>query len=199
MPYENVVDYLNSTIKEISVPGLSINSPIQKIKRGKEINYKPATNVNDIMNRELDITFRSIDSDLNYWLMFDIFLKHYLNVTPEGRFVNPFTITALDIHRDAIYRINFKQIVLQTLSELRFSYSDQAFSEKTFTLTFRFNFIDIEFLLTKEKLLSTTQDGLPFIQEIGALDPNKLNGQDQKIQGDQVNKNINDRRNPYQS
>lgn len=165
--YENVIDYLNSTIKEISSPGLSVDTPTQRIKRGKEINYKPATNINDIMaSRELDITFRSVDSDLNYWILFDMFVKHYLDV--EALFITPFILQAVDIHRDVIYQINFREVILKTQSELRFSYSDQAFSEKTFTLTFSFNFIDIEFKLDESKVLGLSDSDLPIIvQKIG--------------------------------
>lgn len=165
--YENVIDYLNSTIKEISAPGLSVETPTQRIKRGKEINYKPATNINDIMaSRELDITFRSVDSDLNYWILWDMFVKHYLDV--NALFVTPFILQAVDIHRDVIYQINFREVILKTQSELRFSYNDQAFNEKTFTLTFSFNFIDIEFVLDKTKVLGLDDSELPVIvQKIG--------------------------------
>lgn len=66
--YENVIDYLNSTIKSVSFPGLSIQTPEQRLLHGKYRSYKPATNVNDIVtNREFTVTFRSVDSDLNYW------------------------------------------------------------------------------------------------------------------------------------
>jgi len=162
--YENVIDYLNSTIKEISSPGLSVDTPIQRIKRGKEINYKPATNVNDIMaSRELDITFRSVDSDLNYWILWDMFIKHYLDV--NALFVSPFILQAVDIHRDVIYQINFREVILKTQSEQRFSYSDQAFNEKQFTVTFSFNFLDIEFKLDETKVLGLDDSELPIIQQ----------------------------------
>jgi len=165
--YENVIDYLNSTIKEISTPGLSVDTAEQSIMRGKKINYKPTTNINDIMaSREIDITFRSVDSDLNYWILFDMFTKHYLDV--DNMFINPFMLQAVDIHRDVIYEISFREVILKTLSELRFSYSDQAFSEKSFTITFSFNFIEIEFKLNKSKILTLSDSQLPVIvQRIG--------------------------------
>ena len=59
--------------------------------RGKERNFKPAKNVQDITTtHELTVTLRSVDSDLNYWLMFDIMSKHYLDV--DNAFLEPFTI-----------------------------------------------------------------------------------------------------------
>jgi len=150
--YENVIDYLNSTVKTVNFPGLSIQTPEQTIMHGKRINYKPATNVNDIVSsREFTVTFRSVDSDLNYWIAFDIFQKHYLDVT--NLYVNPFTITAVDIHRDAIYQINYYQIMALTLSEMNFDYSQQKINAKEFTMTFKFNFLSVEFLLNQSKVM----------------------------------------------
>ena len=150
--YDSVIDYLNSTIKSVNFPGLSVQTPEQKIIRGKAIAYKPSTNVQDILSsHELPITFRSVDADLNYWIMFDIFNKHYLDVA--NLYIEPFILTSVDIWRDAIYQINFKQIIAISLSDNTFAYSQMKVNEKEFTLTFRFNFIDVEFLLNKSKIL----------------------------------------------
>ena len=150
--YENVIDYLNSTIKSINFPGLSITTPEQSLLHGKKRAYKPATNVYDIVStREFQVTFRSVDSDLNYWLLFDIFQKHYLDV--EHLYINPFILTAVDIHRDAIYSINFLEIIAISLSEVIFDYAQQKVNAKEFTLTFKFNFATIEFLLNKSKVM----------------------------------------------
>jgi hypothetical protein len=150
--YENVIDYINSTIKSVNFPGIGFEMPRQINMRGKERQFKPAKNVQDITStRDLTVTFRSVDSDLNYWLMFDILNKHYLDV--ENAWVNPFTITCVDIHRDAIYVIRFYEIILKGLSDNTFNYSQQKVNSKEFTMTFHFNFYDIEFLLDKSKVL----------------------------------------------
>jgi len=120
--------------------------------RGKERQFKPAKNVQDITStHDLTVTFRSVDSDLNYWLVFDILTKHYLDV--EESWVNPFTITCVDIHRDAIYVIRFYEIILKGLSDNTFNYSQQKVNSKEFTMNFHFNFYDIEFLLNRSKVL----------------------------------------------
>jgi len=150
--YENVIDYLNSTIKSVNFPGLGFDMPKQINMRGKERQFKPSKNVQDITTtHDLTVTFRSVDSDLNYWLMFDILNKHYLDV--DNAWVNPFTITCVDIHRDAIYVIRFYEIILKSLSENTFNYSQQKVNSKEFTMGFHFNFYDIEFLLDKSKVL----------------------------------------------
>lgn len=153
--YENVIDYLNSTMLSVNFPGISFDIPMQIRKRGKERNFKPAKNVQDIITtRELQVTFRSVDSDLNYWLLFDIINKHYLDV--ENQWLHPFTISCLDIHRDAIYVIKFYEIIVRSLSDNNFNYSQQKVNQKEFTMSFNFNFYDVEFLLDKSKVLETT-------------------------------------------
>lgn len=150
--YENVIDYINSTIKGINFPGFSIDTPEQRIKRGKKIRYKPTTNINDIVSsNELTITFRSVDSDLNYVILLDIFAKHYLDT--DHLYVAPFILTCLDIHRDAIYQVKFKDIIFKSISENNFNYSNQRIQSKEFTCTFIYDFIDVEYMATGNKLL----------------------------------------------
>jgi len=55
--YENVIDYLNSTIKAVSFPGISFELPMQYLIRGKERQYKPAKNIQDIVGHDITITF----------------------------------------------------------------------------------------------------------------------------------------------
>jgi hypothetical protein len=150
--YENVVDYLNSTIKSVNFPGLSFEMPKQILPRGKERQFKPAKNVQDLTTtKDLTVTFRSVDSDLNYWIIFDIMTKHYLD--NDNQFVKPFTITCVDIHRDAIYNIRFFEIIIKNLQEINFNYTQQKVMPKDFTMQFHFNFFDVEFLLDQRKIL----------------------------------------------
>ena len=156
--YDNIVDYLNSTIKSVSFPGISIDTPEQHLMRGKTRNYYPAKNVNDIFTtHELPITFASVDSDLNYWIMTDILMKHYLNV--YDLYINPLVMDVIDIHRDVIYSIKFFEIIGISISDITFDYSQQKVNQKEFTVTFKFNFIDIEFNLNKSKVLGIMDDG----------------------------------------
>ena len=156
--YDNIVDYLNSTIKSVSFPGISINTPEQYLSKGKTRSYYPAKNVNDIFTtHELPITFASVDSDLNYWIMTDILMKHYLNV--YDLYINPLVMDVIDIHRDVIYSIKFFEIIGVSISDITFDYSQQKVNQKEFTVTFKFNFIDIEFNLNKSKVLGIMNDG----------------------------------------
>jgi hypothetical protein len=157
--YENVIDYLNSTIKSIDFPAIRFDTPSQNLIRGKTRAYKPATNVQDIVAHDLSVTFASVDSNLNYFLMVDIITKHYLDV--ENLYVNPFIMSALDIHRDEIYKIKFFEIIIKGLTDLKFDYAQQKVTSADFTMNFSFNFYDVEFVLNQSKVLE-----LGFIPQI---------------------------------
>ena len=131
---------------------MSITTPEQHLIRGKIRAYKPSTNVQDILaSHELSVVFRSVDAHLNYWLLYDIFVKHYLDV--DHLFIQPFMFTVVDIWRDAIYRINFFELIATSLTDNTFDYSQQKVGNPEFTLVFKFNFTDVEFLLDKSKVL----------------------------------------------
>ena len=155
----------------VNFPGISFENNKQILMRGKERQFKPAKSVQDIATtHDLTVTFRSVDSDLNYWLMFDLITKHYLDT--ENSFVKPFTITCVDIHRDAIYTIRFYEIIVKSLQDNTFNYSQQKVQSKDFTMTFHFNFYDIEFLLNKTKILETND--IPQIINNVNIDDNYL-------------------------
>jgi len=54
-----------------------------------------------------------------------------------------FLVYILDKDGDLIYTILFKDILWKSLSENRLSYNIQDLSEKTFTATFQYNWIDV--------------------------------------------------------
>ena len=141
MPYDNVLDYINATIKEVVFPNISMDAAQQTFWKGKKIEWKETGNVFDKFQNELDITFRSVDSHMNYFMLMEILMNFYLN--NRERYIPYFALQIIDKHGDLIYTTLFKDIILKTLSELRMSYQSQDVSEKTFSITFRYNWLDI--------------------------------------------------------
>ena len=147
--YDNVLDYLNSTIKEIVMPSMTFENTEQRGKYGKRMPWRSATNVLDSFQQELDITFRSVDSHLNYMMMVEIVQEWYQTTKTHVPFL---TTHILDKNGDLLYTILFKNNILKTLSELRLSYQLQDFSEKQFTMTFKFGYLDILYEIKDSKL-----------------------------------------------
>lgn len=148
IPYDSVIEYINSCIKEIVFPSLTFDTSAQIIKRGKKIAWKDAQNIFDNFTNELDITFRSVDSHMNYFMLMEILTKFQMNT--DESYIPLFILTILDKDGDMIYNIIFKEILIKSLSETRLSYNTTDFSEKTFSITFLYNFIDINWMLSDE-------------------------------------------------
>lgn len=150
--YDNIIDYLNSTILNVSYPGMSVEIVKQTQLRSKERAFKPSTHPQDLVSsHEFTVTFRSVDNDMNYFLCLDIFNKHYLD--NDNLFIQPFVLTSLDIFRNAVYQIRFYELIAVSLSENLFDYSIQKINPKEFTMTFRFNYFENEFLFNKRKII----------------------------------------------
>ena len=153
LPYSNILDFLNHTIKSISFPGFSVDPNNQIIMRGKYIGYKPSKPVQDLITtREINIVFNTTTGSLNYLILLDLFQKHYLDT--EKLYVEPITVSSLDPYRNSIYTIKYYQVILLSLSETTFDYSVQKVNPSEFILTFAFNFMELDFNLNKSRLIN---------------------------------------------
>lgn len=145
MQYFSVMDYINSTIKDIVFPSISFDSVEQRTLHGKKFNYREAGNVMDKFQGELDITFRSVDSHINYFIIQQCLLNFYLT---QEKFLDILSVQVLDRHGDLNYTILLKDVIFKSLSELRMSYNASIVEEQLFTVQIQYNFIEILWELT---------------------------------------------------
>lgn len=149
VPYDSVVEYLSSTIKEIVFPSSSYENKEQVLRRGKVVAWKDSKSVFDTFTNEIDITFRSVDAYINYFMLLQILVEFYLNNKKEQ--IPMFNIQILDKDGSLIYTIIFDEVLLKSIGELRLGYQMYDIGEKTFTITFRYNFLDIRWEIDGEK------------------------------------------------
>lgn len=143
-PYPTVCEYINSTIKDITVPSLSFPTVSQRNPYGKEIVYRGAISPYDLYSREFNISMKKADYGVPYFIMQDILLYHYINI--ESPYIDPFTITILDEERRELFKIYLKELVPLGQSDTRLGYNLKSFNEEVYTVSFKFNFIDIEYI-----------------------------------------------------
>lgn len=151
IPYNDVMDYINSTIKEILFPSMTYDKVQQKGFHGKNLNWREAGNIHDKFAGEIDITFRSVDSHLNYFIIMEISNRFYLADDPN--YIQPITIDIIDKDGDIIYTIVLRDVLISSLSELRLSYNASEFTEHTFSLQISYNFIDILWKIDRDNLI----------------------------------------------
>lgn len=146
IPYNDVIDYINATIKDIVFPSVSYDTAEQKFYHGKNIRWREAGNVVDKFQGEIDVTFRSVDSHLNYFIILQVLTDFYLG---KENYLDVLNIKVLDKDGDLIYTILLKDVIYKSLSELRMAYYATDFNEQTFTIQFAYNFLEIDWELNE--------------------------------------------------
>lgn len=154
--YNDVMDYLNSTIKDMVFPSVTYDTVDQTKFHGKKIKWREAGNVSDKFQGEIDITYRSVDSHLNYFLLLEICNRFYLQDNPN--YLPTLNIKILDKDGDVIYVILLKSVIISSLSELRLAYNATDFSEQTFSLQLSYNYIEIIWSLGDEEIQKSIFD-----------------------------------------
>ena len=151
--YDSIVDYLNSTIKSISVPGLSQEAKKQTQSLGKERWFRDSKPLQDIVtSHDLNVVFASYDSDTNYIIMMDIIKSYYLDANKI--FADPFTVMLVDVFNNPIYKLSYYEIICTGISDNVFDNSVQDINPKEFTVNFKFNYWGLENLLKPKKIIN---------------------------------------------
>jgi hypothetical protein len=140
IPYATIMDYISSTIKQIVFPSVSYDVAEQKGYHGKKYAFREAGNVLDKFQGQIDITFKSVDSHLNYFILLEISNNFYMN---NPNFLDELSILILDKDGDLIYSIILHEVLIRSLSEIQLSYNATSFNEQTFSLQISYNIIDI--------------------------------------------------------
>lgn len=157
------IEYLNESIKAISIPGISDVNITQmqhsynpnprdahriNIEPNQNNTYVSSANPLDKINRELKVTFRTNNGFYNYFMLFESLFyricKHHLYGKGEDYY-----IYLLDEEGNAQSRIIFYQCHMDGIEGLDMSYDKVERQTDTFDVTFKWNNIDYEFIETK--------------------------------------------------
>jgi hypothetical protein len=142
--FPTVLDYVNSNIKDITLPGITIPTVVQKKMYGKDRNFRGSKSPYDLSSREFNVTMRNTDFNIFYFLMEDIIDNHYIkNGVP---FIDDFTLIILDNQRREHLRVYLKEILFTGLSDLKLSNNEKEVDEQLMTLSFTYNYKDIEYI-----------------------------------------------------
>ena len=154
------IDYLNESIKGITLPGISdlvikqsqhSSNPVQRT--AMRMNTEPkqdnstyaVNNPLDKINREITITFRMNQGLYNYFMLYETVFHRICkqHLYKDG---DDFVIDVLNETGQVTTRIYLYQCYINGLDGLDLSYDKIERSAETFTMSFSFNNIDIEFV-----------------------------------------------------
>ncbi len=143
-PFASVWDYVNSNIKDVTLPGITIPSVVQKKMYGKERNMRSAKSPYDLSSREFTITLRNTDFHIFYYILKDILYYHY---SKNGKpFIDDFTVTIVDNQRREHLKVYLKEVLFLNISDLRLANQEKNVDEQEVVLSFLYNFEDIEYI-----------------------------------------------------
>lgn len=167
----NPVDYLNESIKGVRIPGISslvteqIQHEYNQIKRNNigstglgRINvepshsmvYKSTGNPLEKIEKEFKVIFRMNQGLYNYFMLYETIFNYYNKDIDK---INPSIIymEILDETGTIRGRIIFKNVHIDGIEGLDFSYDKTIRDEGTFEVTFKYNNIDFEFIPIKKE------------------------------------------------
>jgi hypothetical protein len=71
LPYDNLEDFMSSTVQSIDFPSWSMEGPQQIRKLGAKQDFKSSVPVKDLITRKFTVNFKLSDAFLNYFIFFN--------------------------------------------------------------------------------------------------------------------------------
>jgi hypothetical protein len=133
---------MSSTIQGVDFSGWTMQPVSQTRLFGKKQEYKNATPIPDLFNREFTLTFKMTDAYLNYWIFLDNALN-YLNFENKSQTFSPMVLTMLNNEGYMVSNVVFNQPILKSQDGLKLSYSSNAPSFGTFSAKFQYFDFDL--------------------------------------------------------
>lgn len=162
----SVIDYLNESIQQVSIPGIANLAAVEQnqqsshldpqtpTKTGKKINVEPfhrnttytSQNPLDNITMEFTVTFRQNQGLYNYFLMYETIFYKVLKKFHGMYWDDVFYLDILDEHGVPTARITLFQPRVDGIDGLSFNYNKVERNVETFDVKFKFNNIDFDFL-----------------------------------------------------
>lgn len=154
------IDYLNESIKGISIPGISDILILQQqhsyndgIKGLGKINVEPkreqiyqsTSNPLDKINPDIKVTFRMNQGLYNYFMLYEIVFYQICKPINNGH-IPVLYVDLLNEDGISTARIKFFNVLIDGIDGLDFSYDKVERDSGTFDLSLKFSNIDFEFL-----------------------------------------------------
>lgn len=142
LPYDKVIDFLNSSVQSVNFPSRNMETVLQ-MKKFKEKEFKNSKEPQDLFDKSITVSFKTLEGFSNYWILNEIF-DNYINFNNKKLYIEDLYLRMIDQDGYILSTIKFGEVMMTGVSELNLSYSDNVPEFKTFDAYFKFNFIDID-------------------------------------------------------
>ena len=141
-PYQNIPDFINSSIQGVSFPSVEMGTVDQTLM-DDPVKWKDGFNFETNLNKTFTITFKLFEGYINYWIMFDQLRKFY-HLDTKNEFFPPMTLSFLDNTGFELIAFKFDKIIMTSISSLDLSYAENIPEFQTFSIDFHYNYFSVE-------------------------------------------------------
>jgi hypothetical protein len=143
LPYDNISDFMSSTIQTIDFPGWDMKENDQVRVLGKRQEYKNSVPIPDLFTRTFTISFKLTDAYLNYFIFLENSLN-FLDFSNKQQIFEPMRLSLLDNEGYIVSSIIFDKPILFGQSGFKLSYSSGVPDFKTFEAKFSYFKFNLE-------------------------------------------------------
>ena len=122
LPYENLGDFVFSSVQSVSYPDMKIKMATQTRKYGKQADYKGSDPVEDVITRNMTVSFKLGEGMLNYRYMHENYI-HYLDHKNRQQYFGNIILGVMDNDGYLMETTTFKQNIITSLSGIQYSYT----------------------------------------------------------------------------
>lgn len=148
LPYDEIDDYVLSTLQSVSFPGWKIEGSRQTRFTGAEQDYKGSAPVKDVIRKTFSLTFKLSEGFMNYMLMYHNAID-YLDFTNKEQYFDNMILGLLNNEGFLLQTITFKKVIIKGMSDLTIDYSNIDGGFNKFTVDFSYNDWDIDIMYDK--------------------------------------------------
>lgn len=141
-PVKNPLDFINYSIQGINLPGLNAETTTQITPYGRTKYHRDTKDEQELMSKEMTITFKMFDGFINYWIVFDLF-RYYYSYDTTLKYIPDQRVHILDGNGFIITELELSRILITSLSDLSLNFSANVPEFTTFDLVLTYNGLEI--------------------------------------------------------
>lgn len=140
LPYDNVNDYISSTIQKVQMPGITIETVKQDTMFGKEREHKGSQFIDDLLDKRIRVTFKTTEAFFNYMIMHENIFEYMNFVSGDKRpYIGNLFIVGADNEGWARWSLRFDELTVEKLTPFDLDYAAVENEQSRFTMDFKYN------------------------------------------------------------
>ena len=141
-PYNNIRDYINAGIQEVTFPASDLPKVEQQNLHNPPVPWKGKGNMEFSIPKDITITFKLYEGYINYWIMFEQ-LNYFYQYTTEQQALPDMFLSFMDNVGFELFTFKLGRPIYYGISELSLSFSSNVPEFKTFTCNFSYTTFEL--------------------------------------------------------